>query len=357
MINIFIPIIENIEGFCEFVSKHKEKGERIYVGIRKSLKDKFVVENKNVEIHVFDDKSNKEEIINGLQKIERSRGKLLVIRRPLTDEEFVSLTTAESEITTLKAHHNKFVTWFKNLARKTIKKFFAFSFFEDISAICYSEFLHELVSACPNLSMATRINKYVGVDVAELETATPPVKKDYNRFKNASLLALGVFILGGSIAGAGCIFAFVKPLRAIYVVLVLAMLFVALTVFGILLVNYTRTVAVGNLEYKAGEELEVVPAEFEDEIAEVKVAEQKKKVTKNTKSTKSKTAKSGAKATTGKTSVSKPKTKAVAIAETAKVEEKLPEKKPTTKKATTTAKSTTKPAASKVAKPKTATKK
>ena len=257
MINIFIPIIENVEGFCEFIAKHKEKEAHIYVGIRKSLKEKFVSinNNNNVEIHIFDDKAKKEEIINELQKIERHRGKLLVIRRPITDEEYSALTTSENEIATLRAHHNKFVTALKNFARKTIKKFFAFSFFEDISAICYSEFLHELISSCPNLSMATRINKYVGVDVGEIETQTTPVKKDYNKFKNAGLLSLAVFILGGSIAGAGCIFAFVSPIRAIFVVLVIAMLFVALTIFGILLVNYTRTITVGELEYKAAESI------------------------------------------------------------------------------------------------------
>ncbi len=308
MINIFIPIVENVEGFCEFVEKHKEKDKHIYVGIRKSLKEKFVVSNDNVEIHVFDSKSNKEEIINGLQKVERSKGKLLVIRSPLTDEEYTALTTAESEITTLRAHHNKFVTKLKNLARKIVRKFFAFSFFEDISAICYSEFLHELVSACPNLSMATRINKYVGVDIEEIETQTTPVKKDFNKAKNASILTLGVLLFAGSIAGAGCIFAFVEPIRALWVVLVLAMLFVTFTIFAICLVNYTRTVAVGNLEYKAANELEVVPANFEEE----KVEEIEEVLTAK-KSTKAKTSKTGAKAT-GKTA----SVKAGAKASTAK---------------------------------------
>ena len=71
MINIFIPIIENVEGFCEFIAKHKEKEAHIYVGIRKSLKEKFVSinNNNNVEIHIFDDKAKKEEIINELQCI------------------------------------------------------------------------------------------------------------------------------------------------------------------------------------------------------------------------------------------------------------------------------------------------
>lgn len=322
MINIFIPIIENVEGFCEFIAKHKEKEAHIYVGIRKSLKEKFVSNNNNsnVEIHIFDDKAKKEEIINELQKIERQKGKLLVIRRPITDEEYTALTTSENEIATLRAHHNKFVTALKNFARKTIKKFFAFSFFEDISAICYSEFLHELISSCPNLSMATRINKYVGVDVGEIETQTTPVKKDYNKFKNAGLLSLAVFILGGSIAGAGCIFAFVSPIRAIFVVLVIAMLFVALTIFGILLVNYTRTITVGELEYKAAEPIEVIPGNFVVEEEEKPMKKSTATKAKSKTETKKKTTKTVAqeKATKPKSSASLSKNTTATKSETKK---------------------------------------
>ena len=59
MINIFVPIVEDVERFSEFVSKHTENTTHIFVGIRASLKDKFVVSNKNIEIHVFDDKTKK----------------------------------------------------------------------------------------------------------------------------------------------------------------------------------------------------------------------------------------------------------------------------------------------------------
>lgn len=318
MINIFIPIVENVEGFCEFVSKHKESDKHIYVGVRKSLKDKFVFDNENVEVHVFDDKANKEEILNGLQKCQRVKGKLLVTRRPISDEEYRLLTTSESEITTLRAHHNKFVRWFKNLARKAIKKFFAFSFFEDISAICYGEFLHEFISACPSLSMATRINKYVGIDIQEIETETPPVKKDYNKVKNAVKFSLGCLLLAGSIAGAGCIFAFVKPLRALWVVLVLAMLFVTLTLFAISLVNFTRTAAVGDLEYKAGEQLEVVGAKisFEEPKLELKLDTSANKSKPKTKTTKKATNKIAAKKPAAKKAASTKSTSSTKVAAT-----------------------------------------
>jgi len=354
MINIFVPIVENVEGFSEFVAKHKEKDKHIYVGIRKGLKEKFLYTNENIELHIFDDKSNKEEIINGLQKCQRAKGKLLVIRRPLTDDEFTKLTTSESEITTLKAHHNRFVSWFKNLARKTVKKFFAFSFFEDISAICYGEFLHEFVEACPNLSIATRINKYVGVDISEFETTTTPVKKEFSKTKTAIKFSLGALILGGAIAGAGCIFAFVNPLRVIFVVLVIAMLFVALMVFGMFVVNFVRTLAVGNLEYKAGNELEVVNAKisFEEEKPEFKVlieektAKQKvggtqksKKTSNSTKAAGNKTASKNKKEDSVITKSSKPK---ATVSTAKKAENKTERKTASTSKKSNQTKTTTK---------------
>lgn len=303
MINVFIPIVENVEAFSEFISKHNESSTRIYVGITEDLKEKLKVANENVEIHIFKSKTKKEDMLNSLQKVKRQKGGLLVIRRPLTDEEFQKLTTSSAEISTLKAHHNKFVTWIKNITRKIIKKVFAFNYFEDISAIFYSEFLHELICACPNLSMASRINKYVGVEVEEIETTLPSVKKDYSRLKNALVLTLGLFVLLATIAGTTCVFVFVNRIRALYVVLVIAMLFVALTIFALLLLNFTRTLAVGSLESTAPQEIEVINAKIDEVVVEKtrKKATEKKTTKKVSKTAKSVKDSSKTKSTTSKT--------------------------------------------------------
>lgn len=254
MINILIPIVEDVEGFVEFIRKNKSKDCKFFVGIRKKLSSKFVLKSKNVEVRVFEDKANKEEIINSLHSSQLENGKILIVRRPLTDVEFYSLTNSTKDIVTLKAKHNKFVSALKNWGRKIVKKFFAFNFFEDISAICYSETMFKLLSVCPNLSMASRINKYVGVEVEEIETEEKQVKKDYSKVKSVLTLLAGILFFLGSLAGGICVCLF-TTLWALNVVLVIAWLFIALALMLVSIVNFTRIVAVGNLRY--GKALEI----------------------------------------------------------------------------------------------------
>lgn len=253
MINVIIPIIDDVENWKNFIENRKETNIKFFVGIKENLFDKFDIKLSNVEVHKFSNNSKKEEMINSLHTCKMKKGKLLITRRPLTDEEFVALTTSNKDITTLKARHNKFVSAFKSFISTIIRKIFAFSYFEDISAICYKENMFELLSVCQNLSMASRVNKYVGVEIEEIITKEKAVKRDYNKTKNAFSLILGLIILLGSVAGGVCVCLF-TPLIALTVILVIFWIFAALTIFMTILVNFSRTIAVGELRYGRAEE-------------------------------------------------------------------------------------------------------
>lgn len=254
MINIIVPIVENVDKFEEFVKKVNSKDAKVFVGIRENLAAKFNVKSKNVEVHVYNSKSNKEEIINSLHSCNMEKGKILIVRRPLKDEEFLSLTKSTKEIVTLKANKNKFSSAIKNFMSKVVMKFFGFSYFEDISAIYYGETMFDLLSVCSNLSMASRINKYVGVEFEEVTTLEKPVRRDYSRPKNIFNLLLGILFFLGSLAGGICVCIF-GPLKVLIVILVIAWLIIALVLMFISIINFTRTVAVGKLRYGRAEEI------------------------------------------------------------------------------------------------------
>lgn len=254
MINILIPIVENPDAFAEFVRSKNAKKYKIFVGITENLADKFKVKTKNVEIHKFKNKSNKEEIVNALHSCKLSEGKLMILRRVPTEEEFASLENSTKEIVVLKAKQNRFVSACKRLLQKVISKFFAFSYFEDISAICYTESMFRLLSVCPNLSMASRINKYIGITVQEVETSQKSVKKDYNRLKSSIIFVLATLFMLGSLAAAICLFVFVPP-RALNIILTIFAFVVVLLVWFIMLVNFLRSVAVGDLRFGRAEEI------------------------------------------------------------------------------------------------------
>ena len=146
MINIFVPITENVEGFSQFISQvnaTNPRGVRFYVGISQKLAKKFNIEEKNVELYTFADKNNIEEIINSLHCCKLKKGKLLVVRRPLTENEFQKLSNSEKDIAVLNKKKGSFVSKFKNFIQSVIKRFFAFTYFDDISAICYKENLFD----------------------------------------------------------------------------------------------------------------------------------------------------------------------------------------------------------------------
>ena len=254
MINVIVPIVSDVEKFSTFIKGNKKNGVKFFVGIKQSLAKKFVLKSKNVDVHIFSDKANREEIINALHSVKKEKGKILIARRPLSENEFVSLTTSQKEIAVLKKHHNKFVNGFKRIAMNIIKKVFAFSYFDDISAICYAESMFELLSVCQNLSMASRINKYVGVEIEEIETKEKQVKKEFNKIRCAMKFLLGCLIFLGSVAGVVCVCLFCET-PALIIILIVAWLIVALTIWLISLVNLTRTVAVGDLQHGRAEEI------------------------------------------------------------------------------------------------------
>ena len=253
MINVILPVVEEPEKYADFARKIAGRDVKVFVGLKRGLN--FTLGKKvNVEIHTFSENANVEEIINALHSAKMEKGRVLICRRPLTDEEFSKLTQSQKDVSTLKAKHSKFFTMLKNFAKKIVKKFFAFTFFEDISAICFGENMFELMSTIQNLSMASRINRYVGIDVEEIETSEKQVKKQYSRTKNILLFLLWTLLFVGSVTGGVLICVF-TPLHALIVILVIFWIALALFLWFVGFVNFTRTLAVGNLRFGRAEEI------------------------------------------------------------------------------------------------------
>lgn len=289
MINVIVPIVENVDNFLEFLQSVNRKDVKFFVGIKESLFEKFRNKNKlkNVEVHVFSNKSNIEEIVNALHSCKMKSGKILLARRPLSEQEFESLTNSNSDIVTLRAKHNKFVNFIKNLGMKIVRKFFAFSYFEDISAICYGENMFDLLSVCKNFSMASRVNKYVGVSIEEIETEKKQVRKEFNRPLAIFKFLFWSLILAGSIAGAILICIFVNQ-WAITIIAVMCWILLALMIWLAALVNFTRTLSVGNLRYGKAEEIALSkPRTEKTENLEKKIEESAEKTEESEKAEKS----------------------------------------------------------------------
>lgn len=255
MINVVVPIIDKAGEYEEFLNRISDRNTKIFVGVRKNLLPLIDLSRvKNVEVSVYSDNAKKEEILNALSENIVDSGKIAIVRRPLLIEEYQALVGTEYDIAYLKQNRNKFVSFFKKLNAKILRALFAFDYFDDISAICFNENMFELVCDSNNLSMASRINRYVGVTIEEIQTRQKAVKKETTAWKNnLKLLGWTLFMLA-SIASVTCLAIFTKTYPVV-VMFEILWLIVAVTLWILGLVNYSRANAVGDLYFKTAYEI------------------------------------------------------------------------------------------------------
>lgn len=254
MINVLVSATEDFEGFEKFIQENYVRGVKFFVGVTEDNKGK-IKKTSGVEIHTYKNGSNREEIINALHKIPLKKGKIIVVRRPLTKEEFSSLCESDADIVSFKKPKNKFVSFFKDWTRKIVRRIFSFKVFDDISAVCFGENMFEFMQVCPNLSTASRIDKFVGVECQEIETTNKSAKTLYSRFANILVLLGGILLFLGSLAGGILIFTFVKNIWIIFVLLILLWWFLAFVGLFVSLITFSRNIAVGKVRYNIAEEV------------------------------------------------------------------------------------------------------
>ena len=252
MINVLVPIVDNSEEYQKFISDCSTKGVKFYVGVKEKLL--FESKSKNTKIIVFSNNALKEEIINSLHAEKMEEGKTLVIRRPISKEEFEKLLASTADITYLKKKRNKFSCFFKKFAGWIVRKTFAFNFFEDISAVCFGQNMFDLLKSCSNLSTATRINKFVGVSCENIETNNACAKVSYSKTKTAFKFLAGLLFFLASVAGVVLISIFCSP-GPVHVLFMILWLVIALTALLICLMSLIRTITIGELGYGKAEKV------------------------------------------------------------------------------------------------------
>ena len=153
--------------------------------------------------------------------------------------------------------------------------------------------MFDLISVCPNLSMATRINRYVGVDIDEIETEIEPVKKEYNKKKNILALCSGIGIFLASVAGIVLLSIFVK-FNFLMLIIDLFLAIIGLSFLAFSALTFARTIAVGDLRFEKATEIAVEkkkPAEKKKTAKKASTKTTNKTATKKVTSTKKTTKK------------------------------------------------------------------
>ena len=252
MINVIVPVVDKPQDYLSMIDEISKHGDcAIYVGVLNKFKAlKFP---KKVGVKYYKDNSGKEEIINALHSIEKEPGKVLVVRRPLSKEEFTSLISCKADICYLKKPKSRFSAWWSNLWKKLIKRIFAFYYFEDISAIMFQDNIFNLINSLTNLSYITRIDRFVGLTQEEVASTNRSPKRDYDKF--------GVYskLIGWTLFFVLMLLISIIITSSFQPVAIMVLLSILLCIIGIMsmfmaILNFVRTLYVGTLRHGRAEE-------------------------------------------------------------------------------------------------------
>lgn len=209
MINLIIPVVKDFEKWAELIKTYKFPQANIIVGVTERGKDFFKFKKTGLKLVCFQNGSLKEEIINSLQEYLQD-GKTMVIRKMISQEEVLKFFNAKEDIAICaKKKRNKFSDFFYKLWAKIVKSLFDFTFFDgDVSVVAFSENLSSVIRNIPNLSYASRINRWKGVTIGAVETDSKPVKKEYSKVRNNFMLLGWILMFLGVITGTTVYFIF-----------------------------------------------------------------------------------------------------------------------------------------------------
>lgn len=166
MINVLIPIVKENKKYIDLLKKLEDNNDvAIFIGVRESLYTKFKeYESEKVNISVYEDNADKECILNSLHD-KTVEGSILVLRKPITIEEFEKFINKEEDIVVCKSERNKIMEILFSLWQKILKMLLGVNMYPgDTSAVYFSEEITPVISQTGNLSFTSRIDRWRGVE-------------------------------------------------------------------------------------------------------------------------------------------------------------------------------------------------
>ena len=258
MINLIFPITQNTPENKKFFDETKKRTDvNFLVGVTEELKDLYKVSttNKRVKVKIYKKSSKKEEIINSLKDY-ALKGKIFIVRAPITQKEIDKFVSSSADITLCSVKKgNKFVEFFKNLGEKIIKALFGFTpYLGNVRAICFSENPSDILKEGYNISYATRVDRWKGYSYATIDIEEKGIKPEYNVKNVVIMLSVWVFLLLCGIAGTVVYFCFL-PATFLSVFIAICGLFLLVTAVFIASAVSLLKMNAGERYYNKAEEI------------------------------------------------------------------------------------------------------
>lgn len=197
MLNVVVPIVNNSKRYVKLLtSLSNVNGVNVFVGYVTSQKnDLLSVEGNNFNFIEFKDGSHREEIINSLQKY-LGEGAILILRKPITMNEFNSFANTKRDIVTCRRTLTKIQSFFMGLWQKILKLCLGVKLYDgDTSAIYFGDDISSVVLNSSNLSYNSRVNRWKGVDQDTIVVEGDKVKADKDTKTNINSMIISLIAL------------------------------------------------------------------------------------------------------------------------------------------------------------------
>ncbi len=197
MLNVVVPIVNNSKMYVKLLtSLSNVNGVNVFVGYVTSQKnDLLSVEGNNFNFIEFKDGSHREEIINSLQKY-LGEGAILILRKPITVNEFNSFANTKRDIVTCRRTLTKIQSFFMGLWQKILKLCLGVKLYDgDTSAIYFGDDISSVVLNSSNLSYNSRVNRWKGVDQDTTVVEGDKVKADKDTKTNINSMIISLIAL------------------------------------------------------------------------------------------------------------------------------------------------------------------
>lgn len=258
MVNLIFPVIDEFDKNADYIKSLKNPDYFVIVGVTEDGAKYFNFKKTGFKVKIFKQGSKKEEIINALQT-ELRKGSLIILRKRVDDEVIKNFANSKFDITVCdKKKTNKFCEFFVNLWKKVVRFLFDLAIFEgDVSVVAFSDKISDVVRNISNLSYASRINRWKGVDIGYVETNSKPAKKEYSRQKNFIMLFSWIFVLL-AVIGSTVVYFYFKPATFLAVFLWICALLIASLCTIIAVIVFTITLKIGKRYFLKAQEVENV---------------------------------------------------------------------------------------------------
>lgn len=237
MVNVIIPITNNAKRYKKILSSlSRANNVVVLVGVvSNQINELNFLDSENIYIIEFQDGSKMEEIINGLQKY-ISVGSIMIMRKPISENEFNSFVNNNKDVVTCRRNLSSFKAILFNFWQKILKTFLGVRLYEgDASVIYFAEDIASVILSSSNLSYNSRVDRWRGIEQGTVVVEGESVKTETDKKANIRNLIISLIAIAVAVSVTTVVSIFAR-VNLIVGLLLFCLDFIALAIVLILLV-------------------------------------------------------------------------------------------------------------------------